>query len=162
MEATIIVMLIIGFILIGVSIFLIKKEDKERAELNTKIDEVFTSINSSLEMIENNSVEFNNLCEIIFKETEEKYQELLLLYSLIEEQKSKDTDKPESDNKNQIQNQTQKDDISRIKDNSFIYKNKNSKEIFKLYDSGVSISDIAKRLSIGKGEVQLILNIRKA
>lgn len=161
MELAIIIMLIIGFILIGVSIFLIKKEDKERAELNTKIDEVFNAINSSLEMIENNSAEFNNLCEIIFKETEEKYQELLLLYSLIDEQKSKDTEKTKSADKNQ-KSDIQKSNAPKEQDNSFIYKNKNSKEIFRLYDSGVNISEIAKRLSIGKGEVQLILNIRKA
>lgn len=169
MEATIIFLLVVGLVLIIVSIYLIKKEDKERAELNVRIDDVFKAVNSSLEMIDNNSTEFNNLCELIFREIDEKYQELLTIYSLIEQYKSEfeNVDISNEDvnvKKNDDKKSNNKDELKKLVstyDDAFVYKNKNAKEIFSLYDSGMSINNIAKKLSIGKGEVQLMLNIRK-
>lgn len=160
MEQTIVIMIIIGLVLIGVSLYLIKKEDKEREKLNIKLDEAFASINTSMESFEKQNSDFNNTCELIFREIEEKYQELLLLYGLINEYKS---DESRNNGEVEIKSELKKESKNKESvDNSFIYKNKNAKEIFKLYDEGMNISDIAKKLSIGKGEVQLILNIRKA
>ncbi len=171
MEKTIIVMIFLSLVLIGISIFLMKKEEKEREKLNIRLDEAFTSINTALDSFESQSNDFNSTCEMIFREIEEKYQELLLLYGLIEEQKNnqenndseKSSEKPseKSSKPKQKKKEAEKKNAKKV-DNSFIYKNKNATEIFKLYDEGMSINDIAKKLSIGKGEVQLMINIRKA
>ncbi len=161
MEQTILILIIIGFILIGVSLYLIKKEEKDRKELNLKLDEAFTSINDALESFDIQVSDFNNTCELIFREIEEKSQELFVLYGLIEEQKNNgvvENTKKKTNNKKSNKQEPAK----KTTDNSFIYKNKNATEIFKLYDEGMSVTEIAKKLSIGKGEVQLMLNIRKA
>ncbi len=176
MEIMISVMLIIGLVLMGVAIYLIKKEQKEREELNVRIDEAFELVNSALDSFEVQTSDFNSTCEMIFKEIEEKYQELFVIYGLIEEQKmNNELNKPnevtleatqitpEIPTEHPINNipkvATQIDDN---KKKDFIYKNKNAEAIFKLYDEGFSVTEIAKKLSIGKGEVQLMLNIRKA
>lgn len=169
MEITIVIMLVIGIALMITCIILIKKDEKSMTELNHRIDDAFSTINSSLEMIDNNATEFNQLCELVFNEIDEKYQELLTLYSLIEEQKKqgfipevKSSNVNVKQNKKSKQNKNNKTiSASKNYDDSFIYKHKNAKEIFALYDSGMNQSDIAKKLSMGTGEVQLILNFRK-
>lgn len=169
MEITIIIMLVIGMALMITCLVLIKKDEKNMTELNHRIDDAFSTINSSIEMIDNNTTEFNQLCELVFSEIDGKYQELLTLYSLIEEQKKQGVNiQTDSLNANVKQNKKSKQNknnktisASKNYDDSFIYKHKNAKEIFKLYDSGMNQSDIAKKLSMGTGEVQLILNFRK-
>ncbi len=171
MEVTIAIMLIIGSALMGISIYLIKKEQKDREELNIRIDEAFELVNSALDSFEVQTSEFNSTCEMIFKEIEEKYQELFVIYGLIEEQKSnseldKENAKQANSNEDKLldSNGANEQEAKKTdkKKKDFVYKNKNAEAIFALYDEGVSINDIAKKLSIGKGEVQLMINIRKA
>ncbi len=167
MQQTIIVMIFLGLVLIGVAIYLIKKEEKERQNLNVKLDEAFSSINDALDSFEEQTNDFNKTCELIFREIEEKYQELLYLYGLIEEKQSENSEDDENQENTEdevVENGSENKPKKNIKktDNSFIYKNKNAQEIFRLHDEGMSVTDIAKTLSIGKGEVQLMLNIRKA
>lgn len=164
MEITIIVMMTLGFILIGVSLYLIKKEEKERESLNIKLDEAFSSINTALDSFEEQTNDFNNTCELIFREIEGKYQELLYIYDRIDEKQNEKLAEVSTENEKDIKNKKNKNSKQEKKktDNSFIFKNKNAQEIFRLYDEGMSETDIAKTLSLGKGEVTLMLNIRKA
>ncbi len=157
LQVLMIILILVGLTLIVVSVYFIKKESEENKALNFKVDEAFTMINNSIEEYEQTTNEFNNVAEIMFKEIDEKYQELLMLYSLIEEKKyenntesviSKDT----VNNKNK----------ARGKNNTFLHNNKNSNKIIELYESGMPVDKIAKKLKIGIGEVQLIINLRKA
>lgn len=168
MEVAIISMMIIGLILIVISVFLVKKDTKERENINQKLDEAFNIVNLSLDNFEAQTNEFNKTCELIFTEIGEKYQELLYLYSVIEEHKNNNKDILEN-NISEISSKNKEDTIIEVQkivekktDNSFIFKNKNAVEIFKLYDEGIPIPEIAKKLSIGQGEIKFMLNIRKA
>ncbi len=153
LQILMIILIFVGLVLIGGSMYQIKKEAENNKELSFKVDEAFTMINNSIEEYEQRTSEFNNVAEIIFKEVDEKYQELLLLYGMINEYKEKNiTD-------NSYDDEGVK---SKVKYDSFIYKNKNSLKIFELYDGGMPVDKIAKKLKIGIGEVQLIINLRKA
>lgn len=173
-------MMTIGLVLVIISLFLIRKDEKNRENFNLKIDEAFESINNSLDDFYIQTDEFNSTCELIFTEIDGKYQELLYLYNLIEEQNALINDKNtleknnhlyELDNEIRIlgtQNkkiveklQPKKENTKKQFNNNFIYSNKKAIEIFRLYDQGMSTIDIAKHLSIGQGEVKLMLNIRK-
>lgn len=165
MEVIIITMLIIGLVLIVVSMLMIKKDEYSRKNLNQKLDDAVNVVNYSLDNFEIQTNEFNKTCELIFVEIDEKYQELLYLYNLIEEQQINSVAQNNEYTKLEEQENIIEEKIEKPKkkvDNRFIFKNKNAVEIFKLYDDGVPISEIAKSLSIGQGEVKLMLNIRKA
>lgn len=162
LEIIIISMMIIGLILIVLSIFLIKKDTKERDEVNEKLDEAVKIVNLSLDSFEVQTNEFNKTCELIFSEIGEKYQELLYLYSVIEEYKQNNNDISEQNINQENQDEPIKEIVSKKIDNSFIFKNKNAVDIFKLYDEGMTIPEIAKVLSIGQGEIRFMLNIREA
>ncbi len=197
MEQTIIILIVVGLVLICTSIFLIIKEQKQREKLDLRLDEAFTSINTALETFDVQSTDFNKTVELIFREIEDKYQELFLLYGLIEDQKNSLSELSKNSSNMLKKAELEKVSANLSKDISnkivgvksvettevvtkpleaisktseattqlnkeFIFKNKNAEQIFKLSDQGMTVGEIAKILSIGKGEVQLLLNIRKA
>ncbi len=179
-----IILMILGLVLMCASIFLIIKEQKDREKLELRLDEAFNSINIALETFDVQTTDFNKTVELIFREIEEKYQELFLLYGLIEEQKnsvgemskeriallkSADGSKVSADASSEIENklieakpEAKAEAPKPTLHKDFLFKNKNAEQIFKLSDEGMGVADIAKKLSIGAGEVQLLLNIRKA
>ncbi len=113
----------------------------------------------TLEEIDKTMDELNNTSKAIFAELEEKYQELLFLYSLIDEKKNevanlyKNTDFKIKDSQNEMPEVVIKE--------AKVFKNPRLKEIEELKNQGLSISEIAKKLNIGQGEVKLILELEK-
>lgn len=155
MPSTNIIILIlfsIGIFLIEYSLLMYKKEKEEREKLYTKLDEAFLLMNNLFNKLHDETDSFNDLAENIFNEANEKHDELLTIYNLIQ-----------TSNKKPQENISEKniEKEKKVK-NSFKPKNSQSEEIFALYDSGQSIEEIAKNLSIGRGEIEFLLNLRKA
>ncbi|MDR1913030.1 MAG: hypothetical protein LBQ68_00905 [Clostridiales bacterium] len=101
------------------------------------------AINASMTEADQAIDELNKLARNIFDEIEEKHQELLFLYSMLESHKKDDTvsEHKESPPKKET------------------YKNPKLGKIRSLFDQGMSEDEIAKTLGIGQGEVKLILSL---
>jgi len=94
--------------------------------------------------------EINNTGAQILGELDDKHQELLFLYNMIEDRKK--------DEIGSVSELVAND--SQIKP-SESFKNPKLGKIRALYDQGMTEEEIAKTLGIGQGEVKLILSIGK-
>lgn len=107
--------------------------------------------------------EMNRFSEHIINEIENKHRELLFLYQLIDEKHQqvremygqKETFKKDSRKNGDLMPQIDEKNMSPIE------KNPRYQEIRKMYEQGISISQIAKQMNIGQGEVQVILELGK-
>lgn len=103
--------------------------------------------------------EFSDLSNTVFKEMEEKHQELLFLYKLIDEKKN---ELSAFEVHKAVDNLSSKGVDVSVNDNMPPkYKNPRLKEIIELKNSGLTVAEIAKKLDIGQGEVSLIMEIGK-
>lgn len=142
-----IVFICIGFALIVFSF--VKKEEKNKFDFS-EIESFTELVNKSIEEVDDAIEQLNKLSDNVFKEFEEKYQELLFLYQLIDEKKIKIDRK--------IDNQSNPKNLKNV---NFIYKNPHLEEIKKLQMQGMTVSDISKKLNMGKGEVKFIMELGK-
>ncbi len=166
MQITIFILLVIGIFLVFYSYKNLKSEKKIETENDkTKYDEIFNILNISVEEANKVGDDFNKLATDIFEELDNKQQELMVIYKLIEEKskKQKEINNIESD-----KNLNEKD-IDKTKKKCFKVNIKNTKEgnqhsnskkdnVLSLRKQGLEIDDIAKKLNLGKREVKLIID----
>lgn len=142
-----------------------KKELREDVEEEMKPDSNFLDHEEMIAEIDHKIFELNDYSSFIKKELNDKHKELLFLYQLITE-KEKNINKLAKTSIRKLEEGTELAESiikpqtmefqEEIVDNTI--KNSN-KEIFDLYEKGYSVTDIAKTLAIGKGEVKLILDL---
>ncbi len=183
MEFILGIMLIVGVICVIISLLLPKEKTKEEIEitksheelLEKKEDNLIKTINEADDAIE----QLNDISKQIFLQQEEKYQELLYLYEIIEQKKKELSDISEASLKNKeniavkLDKEIEEQDILELKENIIEKKSekksdKNINEIISKYDEifelsrqGLSIVEIARKLNMGQGEVGLILDFKK-
>lgn len=113
--------------------------------------------------------DFSDLSSGVFKEMEEKRQELLFLYNLIEEKgKGLASSKKPVLISNKgidilVDDKMTPEQVSNKTPGSISITNKNSNmsKILELKEHGMTVAEIAKELSIGQGEVSLLIEIGK-
>lgn len=176
--------LVILSILVGISFILVSffLKDKKVKESNTveniiPVNQMHTSNDQReedmMKEVNQKILELNDYASFIKKEISDQHKELLFLYQLITEKeknfKSKANNvalsgsKPvihKQDNRQGIKQveQTSQDNVKQLTTLNDMIVERN-KEIFDLYKQGLSITEIAKGLNIGKGEVKLILDL---
>ncbi len=165
---------VVGIVIVGLSfITLLKlKNDREQKYAEPKtIEDVYEAVNKGLNDINTSSEEFNQLVIHIFKEFDEKYQELMVLYDLINkkaEEINKIDKKMVFDNEvinNNINSNEELYIDNKIENNKSenntikINVNKKTNDVLTLSNKGLNVDEIAKELNIGKAEVELIINI---
>jgi hypothetical protein len=121
------------------------KSESEQTEglLNDKLDVLGSSVSEADEAIS----ELNDMSKNVFKEFENKYQELLFLYNLIDEKEKRLGNMPE------IKAEVIADEIKRPDINPKFA------NVLEMHKGGKSIEEIAKKLDMGKGEIGLILTL---
>ena len=138
----------IGFLVMLIGFFILAYEEHESAD--------YTSIESS---------QAQELFAYFLEEEEKKNN---ALRQTIEEanilQKDIHVIKEEHNKKHEKYEQEEDTPSKIVENNQSISVNKNEEiklydEIIKLYEAGVSVEDIAKKLGKGKGEVQLMLSL---
>lgn len=139
----------VGFALIIFSLF--NKKDKiEDTDNFYDIEAINELVNKLMEDADLAVNQINDLANDIFQEFEEKYQQMLFLYQLIDDK---------------IQSMESKVDkeVDNSYESSFDYNYSNPKlnEIKEMYQKGMSISEISKTLDMGQGEVKLIMELGK-
>ncbi|GKX28955.1 hypothetical protein SH1V18_14350 [Vallitalea longa] len=172
--------IVIAFIIIGI-IFIVlsfmvkdKTQKSEDTKTEKKLMEELISKNKDIENmdlnkdeimkeISNKILELNDYSSFIKKELNDKHKELLFLYQLICE-KEKNIKKLSNINsikkKNEIEVIENDDEIIE-EDYALDFQNVENKnqKIIDFHKKGYSITDIAKIMALGKGEVKLILEL---
>lgn len=154
-----IVLICVGFALIIYALF--NKESNNNSIDLSDIEAVTELINRSVSEADGAIEQLNSLSESIFKEFDEKYQELLFLYQMIQEKKQAvlmnnsfidipdETEiYPEVSNPGKLSKK-------------IVYDNPKLDEIQKLSNEGLSLAQISKKLNMGQGEVKLIMELGK-
>jgi uncharacterized membrane protein YsdA (DUF1294 family) len=143
-DFLIFIAIIIGSFLIVAALASMAHDRKSAQERRRAEEEALHTLNAAVGEADGAIAEMDKMAKSIFKEMEEKHQELLFLFSLIEGKKEE---------------AAQKDRIERRAQPAL--KNPKLGKIQDLYDKGLSVEEIARALAIGQGEVNLILNLGK-
>lgn len=98
--------------------------------------------------------DLNLLSDEVFKRFDEKQKQLLFIYEAIEKKKN-------ISNKGNVDIKIDEDISKEIKKKNNISLNPIANRVNELYKEGMSISNIAKELNIGKGEVDLMIKLGK-
>jgi len=122
----------------------------DQEELAEVVETLEKMVSETDEFIKNTKNEINEAKEELYKLKED-------IIKLKESEKAKDTKKEESQ---KAQKQSEKAKKEEKKDEQKITTDKVIM-VRNLYNMGLSVADIAKRLELGKGEVELILNLKK-
>jgi len=136
---------IIGLCLILLSLWFSKK--KEEPMGSSKINEIEKELMLRTQEAEEILEELNDFSIYMMRQMENKHKELILLYQLIDE-------------KQRVMNQmpdTEKKIVPALEGDPYL--NKDQEQILTLYKEGKTIDEIAKRMHMGKGEVQLIIGL---
>jgi len=152
-----------------------KKENDsdDSASVNSKeLENAIKDINKTKEEIDKTMEEFSELTGSVFREIDEKYHELLFLYTLMDDKKTEidnfykeskqstpSTSMPVQRNlspEHQISQKATQE--KKIKERATI-SNPKLDQIIELEKLGLSLSEIAKKLDMGQGEVKLILEL---
>ena len=151
-----IIIMIIGFIIIIISI--IKINNYNNAIPISNIDKSIKQIKETIDQADLAIDDLNLLSEQIFKRFDEKQKQLLFLYETIENKKSTSNKVDIKIRENiLVDNNYEKN----IKNTNYVNSHPMAHKIKELLDQNMSISDIAKTLNMGQGEVELIINIGK-
>lgn len=149
----------IGLIVFSVINFKTKEEAPESYHENLDTHRVMEKLASSINDADNAIDELSKLSQDILDEINAKYQELLYLYSFIDEKQ-----KELSYNYEKVDLGIKKE-LNNINDNkeltSFNFTNTKHKEIIDLKNKGMPVSEIAKTLNLGQDEVSLIIELGK-
>lgn len=188
-ETIILVSLIIGFFAITifalVALLVVRRREQTRQD-SKGMDDAIARMDSALDSA---LVEINKMGTLVKKEMDEKYQAMLFLYDLVDNKKKEieEIDTPEIDTamlsqyleNHLVQNKgdTQEEEVDpidflldRVAEEAEekeaatvrerpVFTNKRHAQIWDLRQTGKPVSEIAKELSMGKGEVQLILDL---
>lgn len=161
--------LLIGSMLVGVGliIYSLVLYSRSEAEASGSASNYFEAANTmkfveaSLEEIEKTMDELGEASKYVFEEMDKRYQELLILYSLIDQKKKEMGEvyamRPTSSQAAVAPEKPQstRGEFAESKASASPHIHK----VRKLQEQGVSVEDTAKKLGIGKSEVQLLRDI---
>lgn len=134
----------------------IKNEAKESKIEKSGLDDIYEAIEDANKMTE----DLNKLAKGIFMELDSKYEELLIIYKLIDEKKKEYETNNNSKEEMELEYSTnKKTEVEQIL--TFSNNEEKVELICKLYDIGMKNEEIAKKINVGIREVNLILDIRK-
>ncbi|MCL2852762.1 MAG: hypothetical protein FWE20_06990 [Defluviitaleaceae bacterium] len=162
-QVSLIASMVVGIGLVVYSIFIYSRADGGKGTSGYfETANTLKFMESSIDEIDKTMDELHETSKHIFEEMENKYKELLLLYSLIEEKKKELADlhsiKP-TDYKPGETLKTASPEADELP--AIALSSPNIRKVRQLQQEGLSLEDTAKRLGIGKGEVKLMLDLGK-
>ncbi len=169
LNSILIFFIIVGSIITIISFFIPNNQKVAQTNINDseKLLSLDESLNKTVDDADNALENLNDMSKHIFNEFNDKYQEFLFLYQMLD------------DKKNEVatlynRRVTYDDDGQEAKvpqtASEFASSNQNSNlkhvlprynEIITLTDKGMSVAEIAKNLGMGQGEVNFILQLGK-
>ncbi len=166
MQIIILAAVVVGILLIVLSLIFFRQHSMTGDGL---ADNTVKAIDASISEMDKTMEEFNELSKSIFEEIDARYQELLFLYSLIDDKKTaidKIYKAPPPAPVPVQQKQSEPAEIPRSKSAeaaaSHFQSHPKRDEIIHLRKQGIPVAEIAKQLDMGQGEVKLIIELEKA
>ncbi|NLM50898.1 MAG: hypothetical protein GX196_08110 [Clostridiaceae bacterium] len=130
----------------------------DQEELAEVVETLEKMVSETDEFIKNTKNEINEAKEELYKLKED-------IIKLKESEKAKDTKKEESQKAQKQSEKAKKEEKKDEQKDADLPEQKITTDkvimVRNLYNMGLSVADIAKRLELGKGEVELILNLKK-
>ena len=179
-QVLLIIGIAIGVLLVIVS-FLGQKTDSMAAAQPQKeffLEKRLEAMDTTLSEADNVLTELGGMSRDVMKEMDQKYNELLFLYNLIEEKKKEINSEP-PDTQEHVTfpfadaNPSPKESIS-VNDRPPLVEKRTSNpkitnlnmnprftRIFELEQKGMTVEQIAKELDMGQGEVSLVVSLAK-
>lgn len=163
-----IISILLGFLIVLIALYLIRNEFKKSLDLKISKLGDFSDVEKRkiIEVIEELEEEINNLNRAFYEivnDLEGKYsiheKQIELLEKKIKEKNKSKKIIDERSRSNEIKKEliNQKQDNKEIKENEYTVKEK----VIMMHKKGMKISEIAKKLDIGIGELRLLLNINE-
>ncbi|MCL2618262.1 MAG: hypothetical protein FWD98_04310 [Defluviitaleaceae bacterium] len=183
-QIALIVSMVVGIALIAYSIYLYSTATGEKDSNSGYFETANTLkyLETSIDEIDKTMDELHDTSKHIFEEMENKYKDLLLLYSLIEDKKkelagiysTKPTDykpgetlaasaeEPAAAPKQAAAAPEQAEETAAADEApANALSSPNIRKVRQMQEEGLSLEDTAKKLGIGKGEVKLMLDLGK-
>lgn len=157
-DGMILTFILIGIIIIIVS-FLFSKYDHYVQEEENKKHLKRADERINYDEVRDKILELNEYGEYLKEELDKKHKELLFLYQMILE-KQKELQIESLDKKINI-NSIDKELVNSESNDENKSKTNSNKEILDLSLAGYKTHEIAKKLKIGQGQVELVLNLYK-
>ena len=142
--------IILGIIIVIFSYLSINRSGRIISERRQSEEFALRAINATVSEADQIMEDINKMAQKVFDQLEDKHQELLFLYNMIEERKNAEV--------GTVTDTYFTDARQKRSEN---YKNPKLGKIRALYDQGLTEEEIAKTLGLGQGEVKLILSIGK-
>ena len=162
-QALLLVSVLIGIALVVVSLISqFKGKSNENPDFDI-MDNSIKAIGVSIKEADETAEELNKIAGNALSELDNKYRELLFLYNLIEEKKQElySLNKDKSVKRAEKSNPPPKGDYLFARQQVTTLNHPRRQEIMNLQNEGASIAEIAKKLSMGQGEVKLILELER-
>lgn len=147
----------VGIVCIIAAILKMRTHSNEEKANSLEIVNHIKAIDNSVDEAYRTIEELNEISQSVFTEIENKYQELLFLFNLVDEKK-KEVMQLYSDTAVKHTESTAKISTER---KQLKITNPRHVEIMEMFSKGISIADISKQLSMGQGEVKLIVGLYK-
>ena len=161
-QIILIASMVMGIGLIGYALYIYNRAEDKGTTGYFETANTLKFLESSIEEIDKTMDDLHETSKHVFEEMESKYKELLLLYSLIEEKKKELADmysiKP-TDYKPGVTLVPKDPDTGELP--AISLSSPNIRKVRQMHQEGISLEDTAKQLGIGKGEVQLMLDLDK-
>lgn len=161
-----IIVMTLGFSII--IFYLVKINQYDRSNSSSNMEISLENIKKAIDQADLAIDDLNLLSEEIFKRFNQKQKEILFLYEAIENKKELPSNidlKVGIDESNNIFNKHKSMDVNFDNKEDIIIddieKNKMLPKINELLEKGLSVSEIAKSLNMGQGEVKLIIDLGK-
>ncbi len=145
--------MVLGFMIIILSILKINKYNNATPISN--VDSYIKEMKDTIDQADLAIDDLNLMSEQIFKRFDEKQKQLLFLYETIEKKKAISNSKVDIKIDENVLNKV--DIKQNNKKSKYISNHPMADKIKELHKQNMSVSDIAKVLNIGKGEVELII-----
>jgi len=160
MQIAGIALMVVGIICILYALIVFSKSRPPVVNEDYLERSILSSIGDKTNEIDKTIDEFDKVSGEVLTQLDEKYNELLFLYSLIDDKKTEVA--KQRDAEPQIAKKLS--EFAELSQTSTVgkrFKNAKHDEVKKLIEQGISVADAAKELGIGQGEVKLILELEK-
>ena len=154
-HTVVFVSVIIGVIMVVFSfISIMSARNRSTTDTGDMIDTINAALREFDEANDEALHEINSTAKIILDEMDDKYQALLFLYNLMDDKK-KEIDTMA----NPVNAPKRKTNTPDNTPPAVIRTHPKQAKIIELYNNGLAVAEIAKKLDMGQGEVKLILDL---
>jgi DNA-directed RNA polymerase specialized sigma24 family protein len=157
-QIALLVLMIIGIVLVVAAMVMTARSGEGDADNGINGGNIMAAVEKAVADTDKVTEDLHKEAERVFRELDEKYQELLFLYSLIDEKKTEAAKLFEGGRKPAKRRPA---GSAPPEEGEPVQQHPRYQEITEMIAGGLTISEAAKKLDMGQGEVKLIVELGK-